>query len=57
MSKEGYLFIAILVLVALAILSVVLFLLLRKGPKIDRKKCEGCTEVNCPIIMALEEKR
>lgn len=57
MSKEGYLAIAIVILFALGVLALVLYLLLRKGPKVDRKKCEGCLDYSCPIAAAMEEKR
>lgn len=57
MNQAGYLAIAISILVALGILAISLFLILRKGPHIDRKKCKGCEDVSCPIVQALEERR
>ena len=49
MSREGYLAISIAVLALLGALAVVLFLALRKGPKPERRHCEGCAEAYCPI--------
>ena len=57
MNQSGYLAITIVVLAALGILALVLFLLLRKGPKPDRKKCQGCLDVSCPIAAALTEEK
>ncbi len=57
MSKEGYLAISILVLVALGALALGLFFLLRKGKKVERPHCVGCGEVGCPLAKAKEEEK
>lgn len=57
MNKTVYLIIAIATLVALGILAISLFLLLRKGPKVERAKCAECADLSCPLARALEEKR
>ena len=59
MSQGGYLAIVISLLVGLGVLAFVLFVFLRKGPKPNRPKCEGCRELSCPIVRALceEEKK
>ncbi|MBE6126895.1 MAG: hypothetical protein E7182_02860 [Erysipelotrichaceae bacterium] len=57
MSKEGYLVLAIGLLVAFACLTLVLYLYLRKGPKVERKKCAGCGDIACPLAKALEERK
>ena len=56
LSSGGYLAIAIAVLVGLGALAVVLFLLLRHGPKVERKKCALCQDYSCPIAMSLNHK-
>ena len=55
MSREMYLLIAILVLVALGALALGLFLLLRRGPKVEHKKCAGCDDLTCPLARKREE--
>lgn len=56
MNQGGYLALTIGVLVALGVAALVMFLLLRKGPKPDRKKCEGCLDASCPIAAKLMEE-
>ncbi|MBO5529579.1 MAG: hypothetical protein J6A47_09785 [Bacilli bacterium] len=57
MSQGAYLAIVIAVLIGLGVLALGLFLLLRRGPKIEREKCQGCEQFDCPLAKALEEKR
>ena len=57
MSREGYLALSIVVLVALGVLALGLFLLLRHGPKVERPHCAGCTEAQCPLAKAKQEER
>lgn len=57
MSQGGYLAITIVVLVALGVLALGLFLLLKKGPRSDRPKCEGCLDASCPIAHAIMEEK
>ena len=57
MSREGYLVLAIGLLVAFVGLALVLYLYLRKGPKVERKKCAGCGDITCPLAKALEERK
>lgn len=56
LSQAGYLGIAIGVLIGLLVLAFALFLLLRKGPKVERKKCAGCVDALCPIAASLKNK-
>lgn len=56
MNQGGYLAITIAVLVGLGLLALGLFLWLRKGPRVERKHCEGCEDFSCPLAKALEEK-
>ena len=57
MSQGGYLAIVIVTLSLLGALCLGMFLYLRKGPKVERKKCQGCEDFSCPIAKAMEEKR
>ena len=57
LSSGGYLGIAIAVLVGLGVLAIVLYLLLRSGPKTKRKRCEGCADLACPIALSLNERK
>ena len=57
MNQAGYLTVSIFVLVGLAALALTLYLVLRKGPKSERKHCAECADMTCPLAKALEEKR
>jgi len=57
MSQGGYLAIAISILAVLGVLALLMFLYLRKGPRVERKKCADCADLTCPVAKALEEKR
>lgn len=57
MSQGGYLAIVIVTLSLLGALCLGMFFYLRKGPKVERKKCQGCEDFSCPIAKAMEEKR
>ena len=56
LSTSGYLAITISVLVGLGLLALALFFLLRRGPKVERKRCAGCEDYSCPIAASLKEK-
>lgn len=57
MSKEGYLALAIGILVALGVLALVLYFVQRKIPGVERKRCSGCEDIECPIAKAMGEHR
>lgn len=57
MSQTGYLIITILVLVALGILALSGFFILRLGEKgKDKKRCKGCQDEECPLAIKLRER-
>ena len=56
LSQGNYLGIAIATLAGLGILAIVLFLLLRKGGKMPRRKCQGCGDTTCPIAISMASK-
>lgn len=57
MSKEGYLALAICILVALGALALVLYFIQRKIPGVERKRCSGCEDSECPIAKAMGERK
>ena len=57
MTQTSYLILTIAVLCALGALALLLFFLLRRGPKTPRPKCASCQDLSCPLAKAMEEKR
>lgn len=57
MSQVGYLLLSIAVLAGLGVFALAGFLYLHHGNKsMDRKKCQGCHDTQCPLAKKMLEK-